>query len=67
MSSGGSASGGGGRNNNNPLSLATVVVIRKNVNSRKAISAIEALGISGVDLAILFEGFTDFRINKSQR
>ena len=52
------------RNSNNPLSLATVVVIKKNVNNRKAMSAIEALGISGVDLAILFQGFTYFRINK---
>jgi hypothetical protein len=44
-----------------PLSLATVVVIRKNVNNKKAISAIDAFGISGVGLAMLFiKSFADF-------
>ena len=37
----------GGNGIINPLSLATVVVIKKKVNNRNAMSAIDAFGISG--------------------
>jgi hypothetical protein len=40
-----------------------VVVTKKKVSNKKAISAMEALGISGVERGILLQGFSDLRIH----
>jgi hypothetical protein len=45
-------SGGGGKPMLNPRSLLMVVVTKKKVSNKNAMSAMEAFGISGVDLAI---------------